>query len=64
MIESGAFIPSNYVGTRNSFKKELTKILKRKKPIKLGIKGKDLGGAGKYFDIPASLSEEDSNSLQ
>lgn len=63
MIESGAFTPkSNYIGTRNivnkKYKNELSKILKRKKPIKIGIKGKDLGGFGKYFDIPASLAGE------
>jgi hypothetical protein len=60
MIESGAFQPSNYIGTRNTFAHYLSKVKKRKKPIKVGSKGSDLGGAGKYFDVPASLAEEDS----
>lgn len=64
MTDSSAFTPSNYIGTRNTFDTALKKLLmKRRKPITLGVDGKKaFGGAGKYFNMPASLAGEDVNS--
>ena len=57
IISSGAFTPSNYVGTRrpqkfsDRLKSIRDPIKKRLKPL-LIYNTKDLGGVGKYFPNP------------